>query len=220
MSEALVPTADPVRASIDHLLALSFLRSTSPSYELAASIARGAAGYHEGMVGKQLAHVVVFAKTRDDAVRAQAVLRHLEGVKSLQVFTGGKVQSVHTVLEVLDCFLVATGCRDHTAHCHEVIDSPFQRPARRAGGSLTIRLVEEKEPDEKPSPVDRYLFPCSFLLRRFHLQHDHPAKPADLVQAGGVKAGCAWCPLFEADCFRKVGTVIAAEGRSIFIPED
>ena len=76
---------------------------------------------------------------------------------------------------------------------------------------LSHAATRSRGGEEKPKLelVDHYLFPCSYLLEfGFRFQTAHPASPEDQIQAAAVKAGCAWCPYFDAGAYEKLGTVI------------
>jgi len=86
-----------------------------------------------------------------------------------------------------------------------VIDDPFSDEVEERGLSLSIRLVETP-PLTREIEIDRYIFPCTFLFHRFQFQKDHPASIEDQIQAGAVNIGCDWCPNFDPDKWKKIGT--------------
>lgn len=196
---------DMVKASLDHLVVIVFSQSSSSVYQIAVSIASGSFLYDEIKIGNRTLHCSVFAKTREDAARARALLQHIYGWKGVQIYAGGKlIQNGWSVSEILNCYLEASGCSDWRAHCQEVMDDPTVQPP---GFSYTIRLaVGEKPPLKGAISIDRYLFPCAYLRSRFKFQPDHPSKPEDLIEAEAVKAGCDWCPNFNQSNYKKVGT--------------
>lgn len=206
MSKKIVKKADPLTASFDNLLSVTFAKSTSQSYPLAVNIAQGAAHYEELTIGNKFVHFAIFAKTREDAGRAHALIHYISGWKSAQIFAGGKlIQNLWQVTQVLECFLEASGCADLRAHCQKVIDDPYVEKPEETGLSFSIRL-EEKPSLKQAVEIDRYIFPCSFLHQRFRFQIDHPSKPQDQIQAAGVEAGCDWCPNFQPMEYKKIGT--------------
>ncbi len=214
MSDAHAPPIDPLKDSAEYLAVIIFGKSMSPSYPLAITAARGAARYSEVAIGKQIAHVAAFAKTKEDASRALTLLKYLGGSKTLQVFAKGKsLQSVWKAQEVLQCYLTALSCNDHTAHCYTVLENPF-REKYSGGLALTIQLATEPTP-AKPDLIDRYVFPCSLLLHRFRFQKGHPAKVEELIQAAAVEEGCDWCPHFDAKGFKKAQTVMVMKDGTV-----
>ncbi len=209
-TRALTDAVDPRAESQRNLLALSFAKSPSEVYPLAVHVAQGAARYAEVEIGKQKLHLVSFVKTPEDAARALALLHYIAGWKTTEVFAGGKlVADGYGVAEVLECYLHASACNDRTAHCHTVIDDPYDAEAADPGG-FTVRFAQNASRFSKRVEVDRYLFPCSFLQPRFRFQPDHPASPANQIQAASVKEGCAWCPYFDPAAFKKIGVRAAS----------
>ena len=112
---------------------------------------------------------------------------------------------------MLDCYLEASACDDRSAHCEKVVDDPYDTQLDREAGGITIHLTTGTELPRKRVEIDRYLFPCSLLNDRFRFQTDHPASPRDQIQAGAVKQGCDWCPHFDPDAYRKVGTRVTSK---------
>jgi hypothetical protein len=212
MSSELVTAVDPLKDSLDHLLAVSFSKSTSQVYPLAVNIAEGAAKYLEIEVNRKPVHLVAFAKNREDAARALALVNYVSGWKTTQIFAGGKVvQNPYEVTQVLDCYLEASACNDRSAHCHTVIDDPYNEEVETSTRGVSIRLSLEPGRLQQRVEIDRYVFPCSFLKGRFRFQVDHPASPHDQIQAAGVKQGCAWCPFFDPSEYSKTGTRVTSK---------
>ncbi len=184
-------------------------------YPLAVNIAQGAAKYAELEVSRKPVHLAAFAKTRDEANRALALMGYVSGWKTTQVFAGGRLmQKPYAVKQILECYLEASACRDRTAHCHRVIDDPYDRQLDPDLDGFTIRLSTAPEPPRQRVEIDRYLFPCSLLKDRFRFQVDHPASPEDQIQAGAVGSGCDWCPFFDPRDYRRIGTRVAS--RAVF----
>ncbi|SRR5712691_8452589 len=213
---------DLIKHSLDHLLALTFVQSRSPSYPLAANIVRGCRLHEEVLAGKQLVHFAVFEKTLEDAGRALAVLSYLGTSKTLQVFARGRlIPDIFSVIGVLDCYMKASRCTDRAAHCRRVIADPFE-PRRGTLFPLVISAENGPVGDEMGEPpVDRYLFPCSYVLRRHvSLQRGHPSSPHDQIQAQGVEAGADLCPFFKPEGFRKIGTEMRVKGKTFLWPDE
>ncbi len=211
MKRALAESIDPLSGSRAGLLAVSFAKSPAEAYPLAVHVAQGAARYAEVEIGKQKVHFVAFAKTPEDAARALALLHYVSGWNTTQVFAAGKlVANAYGVAEVLECYLQASACRDRRAHCHTVLDDPYDAEGAGDPEGFTVRLALDASPFSKRVEIDRYLFPCSFLKPRFRFQTDHPASPQNQIQAAAVKEGCAWCPYFDPAGFRKSGVRVAS----------
>lgn len=190
-----------------------FAKSTAQAYPLAVSVAQGANRYSEINIGKQLVHFAAFAKTKEDASRAVTIIKYLAGSKTFQVFCNGSpAKNWWRFQEVLECFLSACKCSDSAAHCHTILENPFDE--NKASRSFSIQISLEPKPI-KPRLIERYSFPCRLLQRGFRFQLGHPSSPRDLIQAAAVSAGCEWCPNFRADDFKKVQTVLITQEGAI-----
>ncbi len=212
MARELVRSVDPIADSLGHLLVVSFPKSTSQLYPLAANIAEGATKHTTIEVDRKPVHLAAFGRSRDETARALALLRYVSGWKGTQIYAGGRLaRSPQRAGEVLDCYLEASSCNDRTAHCHTVIDDPYNTEVDAEPGGFAIRLSAGHDPPRQRVEVDRYLFPCSFAKSGFRFQTDHPASPQDQIQAGAVRRGCEWCPFFDSDAYGKVGTRVASK---------
>ncbi|MBU83833.1 hypothetical protein [Alcanivorax sp.] len=197
---------DPFDASLRYMLVLVFPKSTSKNFPLVLNIAEGAEQYAVSDINGKPTYFICFGANQADAGRAVAILDYVSTWKGVQIFSRGKLlQNSYHVAQVLNCYLESQSCRDYQAHCHKVIDDPISEEVEDRGLSLSIRLVD-RPPLKHEVEIDRYLFPCQFLLNRFRFQDDHPSSPADQIQASAVKNGCDWCPNFEPDRWKKVGT--------------
>ncbi len=215
MNKEIIKALDPLNASLENLMVISFNKSTSPSYPLAVNIAKGAYGYEEIIIAGKLVHFAVLAKYREQAGRAQALIHYISGWKGVQVFASGRlVQNIWVVSTVLNCYLVASACNDWKAHCHKIIDDPYIDIPRWGGLTLTIRLSEKPQSLKEAIEIGRYVFPCTYLHSRFRFQKEHPSSPQDQIQAVAVEEGCNWCPFFEPKEYKKVGVRI--EERELF----
>ena len=155
------------------------------------NIAEGAERYGVAAVGGKPMHIAVFGLTQADAGRASALIGYTRGWKGAFIFVGGKiVHDSYRLEEVLKCYLESCHCRDTKAHCHFVIDDPFEA----APGSQLSRQASS----------DKYIFPCKHLVTWFHFQSDHPSSVEDQIQAAGVEFGCNFCPNFVPNDFRKI----------------
>jgi len=210
MTTTLSPQVDLISDSLDHLLALSFAKSSSPSYFLAVNVTKSAAKYQEMRIGRTLVHLAAFAKTQEQAAWALTVIKYVGTWKATQVFTAGRlVEWPWRAVAVIECFLEASSCNDRTAHCHKVIMDPYRTLGEvRLPMSISIDLNGDRK--LRSELVDHYRFPCRYLLEhgRFRFQTSHPATPEDQIQAAAVKTGCAWCPCFDAGEYGKIGTAI------------
>lgn len=183
---------DPFQSSLDCLLVVSFPKTNSKNYVFALSIAEAAERYGIATIGGKLMHVAVFGTTQADAGRASALIGYIRGWKGAFIFVRGKiVRDSYRLEEVLQCYLQSCLCRDSKAHCHFVIDDPFDP-------GFSSQLFNHRA-------GDKYIFPCKHLVTWFRFQDGHPSRIEDQIQAAGVEFGCNLCPNFAPDDFRKVG---------------
>ena len=174
---------DPFRDSVDRLVGMTFLKTSSSAFPLAASLARGAALYSIVSVGAQELHLSIFEKTTEQASRAVALLNTVITWKASQYFCGGRlIQSRYQVKDILRCYLAASSLPDPHAHCWVVPDDP--------GLALEMKIHGPRP----PAPV----FPCRHLAEHFRHQPSHPSPLPELIHAAAVDRGCDWCPLFPA----------------------
>lgn len=213
---AAMASAVPVKASASDLIdwslagsvAVMFPASRSPSYDAAVNVARGADRYAERLVGKTLFHWAGFGRTRDQAARALAVVQYLGAIKGFQVFAGGAVlQERFRVERVLECYIAATGCADHRAHCVVMVDGDDLYAATgQTSSSIFVTISAAPPPPAKGIDLDwlenvgRHAFPCRFMRSRgFRYQRGHPSDEKDQLQAAAVREGCDWCPNLKSD---------------------
>jgi hypothetical protein len=208
--------AELIKASRENLLAALFTRSRSVLYEQAVEIAKAGKIYSENESGGQLTHFAIYDRSREGAELARELINCIGSLKGAQVFAGGRMaRSAWSVIRVLDCYLEACLSRDFRAHCNRVIDDPFRPGSETLSTTISFRLTAGDDDDKVKgiAALDRYTFPCSYLLQYgFRFDADHPSSPQDFIQAEGVRHGCDWCPNFDPDAFRKLGTRLSAEG--------
>jgi hypothetical protein len=201
-------------------MVIAFGKSSSTSYPLAVSVAQGAAKYGEVPLGKQVVHLAAFDRTKEGASRALSIIKYLSGSKTLQIFANGVLEkNSWGVISILECYLKSATCNDFRAHCQKIIENPFAEKEYSHNLSITIRLTEETENKAKPIIVERYLFPCSYLMQRFRFQIGHPSTPKDQIQAGAVENHCDWCPNFSNSNFTKLPTKIIMTNGTVLYQE-
>ncbi len=209
MTKEITKISDPLTASLENLLVVSFPKSTSKSYPLAVNIAKGANYYDEIIVGNKPVHFVVFGKTREEAGRAQALMNYVSGWKGVQIYSGGKIiQNIWEATMVIGCYLEASACKDWRAHCHIVIDDPYAEIPTTGGLSFAIRINDKPSMPKQAIELGRYIFPCSYLKPYVNFQKEHPSSQEDQIQAAAVEKGCDWCPLFDPKHYKKVSVRI------------
>jgi hypothetical protein len=197
---------DPIAESFDCLLVVVFSKSRSKNFPLAMSVCGNLDKFWAIDVGGKEAYFACFDKNQIDAARAVVLLGYVGSWKGVQIFSQGKLlNDAYEVESVLECYTESGSCRSLSSHCHRVIDDPFSdEVVDDLSMGITIRVTEDPVYKYEVE-VDRYLFPCKYLLSRFYLQKDHPSSPQDQIQAGAVEEGCNWCPNFSPDEWKKVG---------------
>ena len=172
--------ADLEIASENFLLGVMFTKSSSSSYKIAVSVAKGAARYYENDFDGTMAHFVLFDKTREEAIRAKSLLEYAKTWRSTQVFAGGKgLASAYRAISVLECYAIAKSCNDYRAHCYVVPQN------------YSYNFTEDQN----------LIFPCRFIYgfsdRR--ILANHPSSVEDQFQALAIRRGCDFCPYFNAE---------------------
>jgi len=199
MEDLPVPRIDLVEESRTNLLAVAFARTNSPVYALAVNAAKRATRYECVAVGKSVAHLAVFDKTRASAIRALELLRYVAGWKAVQVCAGGTIlRSDFLAGIVLSCYVQSLDCDDWRAHCFCVIDDPS------ALAPYEDRLYLAADVSIERSPKKDWLLPCKLLYGHVRFQRLHPATFRDQLQAAAAEYGCAWCPNFNIEFLGEV----------------
>ncbi len=207
-SNSHIKVFDPFQESINNLLVVAFPKSNSKYFPFALSIAQTASHYAvKEISGKQM-HFVAFAPTQTDAGKASALLNYVNKWKGTMIFAGGKlISNIYGLLQVIECFLESCACWDSKAHCQLIIDDPFAETDYNLRMTISVR-IDEEPPLKQEIKIDRYSFPCKYLFSYFMFQGDHPSSPKDQIQAAGVSRGCNFCPHFNPEDFKLVGTRI------------
>ncbi len=113
-------TIDPISDSLRYPLVICFGKSTSAGYPTAVLHARLLKDYTEQTDAGTL-HYCRISSKREEFARAAAIIDLLRLTRSLSVYSNGSpVRNLHELAAVLNCYLQAEGCNDHTAHCHVV----------------------------------------------------------------------------------------------------
>lgn len=208
---------DLVADSLCHPLVVAFSKSSSPNYGAAVALAQLASKYSENKAGTSVMHMAAFAADRVQMSRALALLRYIKGLRSTQLYAGGKLlASAYRTEEVINCYLTASACNDWRAHCHRYVRNPFaggDERIRWTGSDLQMPTISTSLGfprlfNPKPEKFSQYRFPCKFLVRfgeiHFKLDANSPVNASNQIQAMGVAQDCAWCPNFKPDDFKKL----------------
>jgi hypothetical protein len=142
-------------ASLNCLLVITFSKTNSKNYVFALSLAEGAERYGIATIGGKPMHVAVFGMNQADAGRASALIGYVSGWKGTFIFVQGRiVHDPYRLQEVLNCYLLSCQCRDTKAHCHFIIDDPFES---RISPSTFERVSKEQHscPRQDISAVSR-----------------------------------------------------------------
>ncbi|WP_154586149.1 hypothetical protein [Burkholderia pseudomallei] len=191
MTTALIKGSEPIdviSASMDALLAVAFPRSRAIRYPLAVELSQQATRYTRTTTTSGEYHIAVFARSREQAARALAVTRALDGQKAEYFSRGKQITDLRRLSLIIDCFLRSCECTDPAAHCLRVIGNPFSED----GSGASISMYGSPR-------LPLYLWPCTFMLswNTPQLQRQHPSRPEDQLQARAVAAGCDICPNFK-----------------------
>jgi hypothetical protein len=196
---------DPFEVSTQALVVIAFPKSTSKNFAFALSLAEGADRFGTFAISGKPMYVAAFSKTEADAGRAIALLNYVATWKGSLIFSRGRmIQSGYKISQVIDCYINSCACSDRKAYCHKIIDDPFSELIQSFGMSFSISFVEKPKMKQNVQ-IDRYAFPCQFLLPYFRFQREHPSAAQNQIQAAGVQQGCNVCPNFHPEEFEKVG---------------
>lgn len=207
---------DLIADSLSHPLVVAFSKSSSPNYGAAVALTQLASKYSENKVGNSVMHLAAFAADRVQMSRALALLRYIKGLRSTQLYAGGKLlASAYRTEEVIDCYLTASACNDWRSHCHRYIRNPFaggDERIRWTGSDLQMPTISTalgfpRLFNSKPDKFSQYRFPCKFLVRfgeiHFKLDARSPVSVTNQIQAMAAAQDCAWCPNFKPTDFVK-----------------
>lgn len=197
----LEPGADPFD---DALVGAIFPKTTARAYTAMLAIANTAMRHHVSEDGGKVYHHVAFHPTANGANGALALMDLARTLAGFQLYTSGRVErNTYRAAEVLTCFINAERCTDPQAWCHAITDNACARHGRQKGGGLSITFMMAQAQAGAPRP-ETWLYPCRFLLNRFQIDHLHPSRPVDQLEASAIEAGCHWCPRFNPNDLRQI----------------
>jgi len=180
---------DPGRISQKFFMVIQFPKSPSQYFSIVMKFANKIDYLKSGYLKSRLFYLAGFSKDKDDLVVARMILYYAHSWRGTRVYVRGQeIKRIWDLFSVLDCYMTALQCNDHRAHCCVVVKDPSE-------------TYEDYNAEKK---LDKYLLPCRHLNRYRLIQKGHPSKLVDQLQAAAVGHGCAWCPFFDANQFRKV----------------
>ena len=186
-------------------LVVAFPKSRSVNYAASVHFAKQANLYEEREIAGKLYHFSAFGQDRSQASIALSVTNLLLKIKGTSFYAGGKlIAAPYRIQSVLTCYLESCGANDYRAHCHKVINDPFQshsQPEERFSMSMMDFL---RGPSQ--APAVQCIFPCRYLASYSGtgLSSQHPSSQVDQIQAAAVRHGCDWCPSFHPEDFKKI----------------
>lgn len=180
-----------------------FLKSRSDAFPAALEAAHKATLFAERDLETMKVFVAGFSPTHAGGVKALDLIHYIRGWKGTHFYAQermiiGEMEPALHLESVLKCFGESCLTRDHRAHCHRTIDSPYF--------PVTARLqLEHIHPQFRhitaASDDGMYIFPCAYMLQWWQAQPDHPSTVRDQIQAEGVAKYCDVCPRFNPDNF-------------------
>lgn len=194
---ALVPTSgerDLLSVSMDYVFVIVFQTSRSPSYPMAAAMARNASFYEESKQGKTTHHAAGFSNTEEQLARAATISSLIGSLKgTFFIVRGRMVHSSSGIISVIECCLKSFQVQDHRAHCNVLYPSQFTPGI--AGSYIKITGMTKNE---------QAVIPCAYVAQYtgWSISHEHPASMRDQFRSVCVKRGCDWCPRCNPDDFR------------------
>lgn len=193
---------DPIAESLNHLLAITFFKTSSQFYPVVVGLAKTAFRYEECVMANRPFHSALFSKNLDQANTAFRILDYTRDWKHMKMFGKGRmIGSFWDVYRMLDCYIQACSCKDHKAHCVKMVDDPnftWPKPQKIILWSFTGNGEEDERKERRP---DQYVFPCWQLYRNFHWQEAHPSNVQDRIQAAAVRNNVDLCPYFDPKGF-------------------
>jgi hypothetical protein len=205
VSQFLTNSAPAISAHGATCLAIAFPKSRSANYGAAVNFARHASFYEESEVEGNLYHFAAFGTDRAQVSFALSVTKLLLKIKGTMFYAGGKlIMERFRIESVLSCYLTACGSKDYRAHCHTVINDPFQLRSP-AAEKFSMSIMDFMR-DDSHAPTVQCLFPCRYLATYsdMGLSGRHPSSQEDQIQAAAVRRGCDWCPSFHPEDFKKL----------------
>lgn len=175
-------------------LVILFPKSKSAGYSLALLICKQMGEFHREIeIPPQHLHAVTFSLDKKELQKALALLDLVITLKSVQIFfRGNRIDDIYPFVKTLRCFVKANSCVDSKAHCMVT--------------KLHGHVTDERKPFSLPNgePINRIILPCALIAQEFTWQTVHPSSLEDQFQAKAVKAGCSWCPNFDATQIKRV----------------
>lgn len=179
---------------------MRFDSNRKANFERVKKMCAKASYFIEEPAGKKSMFLVVFEKTAEQVRLASAITSELHSASwKYTLFANGRVQrNKHALLNTLDCMAVASRCKDHRAHCHQILEDPFEETERPIGLTFSIFNVSE----ESDEPKEFWTLPCKMLDGFVKFDRRLKANPAAQLDAAAVARNVNLCPFFAPSEFK------------------
>jgi hypothetical protein len=195
---------DPSHVLSNCIIFFAFPKSKSANFPIALSLAQSATAYGEQDIGGRLLYWAGFTQSVNDLNNAAELMRIAGGwVGTMANINGNKVTKPFDAYLTISCYLKGLQCSNSDAHCHKIIDDPFNPKSQ---------LDFEGKGSSRHGHMFRraYIFPCKRMLENsmfhpvFRFQAFEHIKPQDQIQAAAVEYGVNICPFFDANTFAEI----------------
>ncbi len=167
------------------LLTVIFTTSPSHLFPVALEVAAQADIFTEAAVGKIKRYRAAFGATPEQAELAVTLLQHLDNIKGVLVYAGGRlVVDQDAVIATLGCFMAAQAGGGVERYCHKTIE--IADPEAEHRNMLEVGFVARP----------RYNVPCAKLLQSGFIPDPKAGSIDDQVLAEAARRSCDWCPNF------------------------
>lgn len=181
------------------LCAIKFQESRKAAYPAIVKLCKRAPLYLEAELGekkKKKFHLAAFDRSREGAKLAYAILEEMRlSSFKYSLFANERIQkNKYALLNMLDCFIQASRCKNKKAHCHMVTTSLFER------ADTGIKLSFD---DDDPEDGPEWILPCKHLDGFLDLSKTKES-PKDVLESVAIQRNVNLCPLFDPDEFGPV----------------
>lgn len=173
------------------LISIVFGYSPSAHYPMALHLWKSAAAWKQlddGTDKKKALYVAVFARTKEQAGHAAALLKICRKWKTTQIYTSSRVLADPSqVQEVLECYFQSLSLKDHRAHCWRVFTDYSSFTV-----DVDIKSLEGTLPCKRLMGWMHRVFDSAQSLKR----RGHKIALSEMVKDLAIEKNCDWCPNF------------------------